>query len=693
MLLDVTLCKTPINTTDTLYFANETNQKAYFNGITEKTTYENASFNGARSFRINVNYLEAINTKYNYMYYEHDNRTWYCFIDTYEYINDNTTAVNVTLDFIQTFMFDITWKSSRVASLTWKESHISSLQPYKGNSNVIPYSNKFPVFNHKYELVKRYINYCTVGGKSCRQGYLAITIDDKNLRGADSDNLIYHIFAKFEKYDGSNYSYDVRKIVSPKDAPAESGTVDAVNWWTVRSGQELDVMCFMFPIYYNGSEWRCYATDINFSYTELNPEKYGIWDDEASSTLDGNDIQHIIDTFVKNFSAYIIDISIIPSMISQGESGVLEYNGLSTPYLKLNHVPHETGLTPILIGQVTDGMINKHIIAKGFLSSAVYYGDDFSVISNVNMSPTYRDFIEIENSPLNRNPYYSYIIGNGIDNTELEISDIGEDEIEINIIQDIFMPYNTIVKIPSMWDEVFTITFSLTQSAPYSVSEWASYYANAKISVNDGLKTKQAYDKEIAKKTLTTATMSGGIESIVGAIGVSIGAMMSKGGSQAVLGGGAQMVSGISSIIDARTQYQNTLTNLEKERALLGIEWGDIKSAPNNFFSLGNDTSILSATDNAYINIYIKSPVNIEQIKKYHKMYGYQTEEVVSAEELKQYHTVFDYIRFEDANFITNLPHNTHQIIKKIFESGVRFWYDIDTFLNFDIDNPEYQGA
>lgn len=693
MLLDVTLCTTPINTTDTLYFANEDNQKAYFNAITEKTTYENASFNGARSFRINVNYLEAINTKYNYMYYEYDNRTWYCFIDTYEYINDNTTAVTVTLDFIQTFMFDITWKSSRVASLTWKNNHISSLQPYKANSTVIPYSNKFPTFTHKYELVKRYINSCTIGGRTCRQGYLAITIDDKNLRSADTDNLIYHIFAKFEKYDGLDYSYDVRKIVSPKDAPPESGGVDAGNWWTVRSGQELDVLCFMFPVYYNGFEWRCYATDTNFSYAELNPDKYGIWDDEASSTLDGNDIQHIIDTFVKNFSAYIIDISIVPSMISQGESGVLDYSPSASPYLKLTHVPHETGLTPILIGEVTDGTINKHIIAKGFLSSVIYYGDDFSTISNVNMSPTYRDFIEIENSPLNRNPYYSYIIGNGIDNTELEISDIGEDEIEINITQDIFMPYNTVVKIPSMWDEVFTITFSLTQSVPYSVSEWASYYASAKISVNDGLRTKQSYDKEIAKKTLTTATASGGIESLIGAIGVSIGAMMPNGGSQAVLGGGAQMTSGISSIIDARTQYQNTLTNLEKERALLGIEWGDIKSAPNNFYSLGNDTSILSATDNAYINIYLKEPVNIEQIKKYHKMYGYQTEEVVSADELKQYHTVFDYIRFEDANFITNLPHNTHQIIKEIFESGIRFWYDIDTFLNFDIDNPEYQGA
>ena len=153
------------------------------------------------------------------------------------------------------------------------------------------------------------------------------------------------------------------------------------------------------------------------------------------------------------------------------------------------------------------------------------------------------------------------------------------------------------------------------------------------------------------------------------------------------------MISGVSQIIDGQVQYDNAMTNMQKEKALLELSWNDIKSAPSEANNALISTISIFAFDNIYATVYICEAINIDDIKKYHKMYGYQTEEVVSAEELKQYHTVFDYIRFEDANFITNLPHNTHQIIKKIFESGVRFWYDIDTFLNFDIDNLEYQGA
>lgn len=674
MFVNVTLCKTPINTTDTLFFANAEAQKAYFNGIQEKHTYSQSSFNGSRSFRIPVNYLEAVNTHYNYMYYSYAGRVWYCFIDNYTYVNDTSCEVNVTLDFVQTFMFDIKWKSSRVASFTWKQSHICDLKVSKTLTKIIPYSNKFPVFGHRYELVKSLINECRVGDRACKQGYLAITIDEQGFKEASA----YDIYVKLEKYDGQSYSYDVKLMIN------SDGGINNRYYPTVRNGYEIPAVCFMFPIYYNGFEWKCYATDINFEANEIDGT---LWTDDAKSTLDGNDIGHIIGVFMSQFSAFILDASIIPSIISEGSSGIIEWNQFTAPFTKLTHTMHETGLAPMLVCDKN----GKKVIAKGFISSLVYYDENFKCISNTKLAPTYTDNIDLKSNPLYRNPFYSYYIGNGIDNVEIELSDIGKNKLTIELTQDTFMPYNTMLKIDGMWDEMYTSTFSLTQSVPYSVSAWAEYYAQAKVSVNDGLKTKHGYEREIAKNNMINTTAQGAVGIGVGAIGSAIG--VAKGSSQALVGGIAQIASGASQIADSQVQYQNTLTNLEKERALLQIQWGDIKSAPSNFYSLGNDTGALAETDNSYISVYLKEPINLEQIQKYYKMYGYQTEEVIEADELKQQHTVFDYIRFEDANFITNLPHNTHQIIKQIFESGIRFWYDEENFLNFDIDNPEYQGV
>lgn len=669
MLLDVTLCKTPINTTDTLYFANANNQKAYFNGITEKTVYESASFNGARSFRINVNYLEAINTKYNYMYYEYDNRTWYCFIDTYEYINDNITAVNVTLDFIQTFMFDITWKSSRVASLTWKDSHFEN--------GYIPYSNKFPSADKVFTALQK------------------LTSKAK-LRTADNswDLMWLHVTVDANVNFKAGYSIEAALAVNATEeiiASQERTIVD--EWKTVRNNITLPFYTFIFPLLANTGE----PLDIDFNrpeFTRTWKESYGF----ISKFIADHSVNIIdVSLVAGNYGDYIIEFQSATNLNRIFESDTVNQGRYSTD-----------GLTKAVISYLkgNSDAAREQACYVAFLTKT---SDATSPIGGV-LNKQYS--LELSDIAINREPYKSIVIGSSLSNEEIELNDViiekrddGKHYLNYCVEYEIIPPFLTTVtigkantvndKIESVetYDKTLRFTLDLSRPVPYEVTAWAEYYSTNSASVNDGLKTKHGYEKEIAKRELTNSSVQGGLGVGIGLASSLIGVLGKKPSPQLVLGGGGQMISGVSQIIDGRIQYDNAMTNMQKEKALLELSWNDIKSAPSEANNALISTISILAFDNVYATVYLCEAINIDDIKKYHKMYGYQTEEVVSADELQQYHTVFDYIRFEDANFITNLPHNTHQIIKDIFESGVRFWYDIDTFLNFDIDNPEYQGV
>lgn len=641
MFVNVTLCKTPINTTDTLFFANAEAQKAYFNGIQEKHTYAQSSFNGSRSFRIPVNYLEAVNTHYNYMYYTYAGRVWYCFIDNYTYINDTSCEVNVTLDFVQTFIFDITWKSSRIASFTWKQSHFEN--------GYVPYSNKFPSANKKYvkidDIVSRISN-----PKEYEDGkivYLAVTVD-VNVQFNPSDKVV----SLYIGNDDKNYIED-GKI---------SNEVLAY-----RGGATLPYYTFLFPLTYKLTTSR---TSQGLTY------KHITFPDDTDYMASGN---NFID-FLQTMQANIIDMSVVPAKIT-------DYH-YEDDLLKEDDIDN-SGVSRVRIGY---NFLGSPVYVHGYMAYAFAH--------NSLGIPVYTKTVAIngENS-LNRSPYKSIVIGNSLSNEEVELNDCildGSGNVEITVYQEIVPPFISTIVIGNRdnvlsYDKILRFSLDLSRAIPYEVSAWANYLATNSASVNDGLKTKHGYEKEIAKRNMTNTAVQGAVGIGVGILGTIVGGI--KGSSQALLGGISQMASGGSQIADSQVQYENTLTNMEKERALLQLSWNDIKSAPSEAVNALNPSVSVTAYDTLYASIYECTAINIDDIKKYHKMYGYQTEEVIEADELKQQHTVFDYIRFEDANFITNLPHNTHQIIKKILESGVRFWYDEENFLNFDIDNQEYQGV
>ena len=668
MFVNVTLCKTPINTTDTLFFKNATAQKAYFNGIKEKKTYGRASFNGSRSFRIPVNYLEAVNTRYNYMYYTYADRVWYCFIDNYSYVNDTCCDVNVTLDFIQTFMFDITWKSSRIASFTWKKAHFEN--------GYVPYSNKFPSAEKNFSLIEKCTSYAKLQDGSIKQPivWLHITVNPKIILDGRINILCDLGNAFTEISDKKNITENVIK-----------GSIK-----TIRNSIALPYYTFIFPL--NGET----LEPLQLKFTS------------PSYTKDIRDIGSFITEFIIQHSAYIIDIS-----ICGGEYGAFTYeapSGDTQIFYRIEELDSSEQ------GKYSKDGLVKTIIEHGDIANPssqqfcymAYIAQSFEQMTGTlpqNGNVYAQHQIAIDDVELSREPYKSIIIGNSVSYEEIEINDTILKKIEAQHSLNYFVEYEitppffttitigvvdketSIIEQIDSYDKTLRFTLDLAKPVPYEVTAWAEYYAQNSRSVNDGLKTKHGYEKEIAKRNMVNTTVQGALGIGIGIIGTLIGGVFKS--SQALVGGISQMASGGSQIADSQVQYENTLTNMQKERALLELSWNDIKSAPSEAVNALIPSLSVSSFDNMYASVYMCEAINLGDIKKYHKIYGYQTEEVVDVNELKQQHTVFDYIRFEEANFITNLPHNTHQIIKRIFESGIRFWYDEDNFLNFDIDNPE----
>lgn len=109
----ITLCKTPLEAdqNNQLTFANTSSQESYFNGLTKRTFTEYSYVKKDNSITIELPYDECI--AYNYLYYKNQNfsnKTFYCFITDYEYVNENTTKVYIKTDVYQTWMFQLQYK-------------------------------------------------------------------------------------------------------------------------------------------------------------------------------------------------------------------------------------------------------------------------------------------------------------------------------------------------------------------------------------------------------------------------------------------------------------------------------------------------------------------------------------------------------------------------------------------------------
>lgn len=148
MLVDVVLYKTKLSTTDTMVFDGDTaeevraNQSAFFATLEKKTFTEKLSFNGRRSLRIKGNYWLLNLDGYNYCTITYSNKTYFCFIDKFTYVNDNCTQVDVTTDYIQTYLTEIKFSQLFIDQRNYSINKLNFFQ-------TTPYKNFYPVATQK----------------------------------------------------------------------------------------------------------------------------------------------------------------------------------------------------------------------------------------------------------------------------------------------------------------------------------------------------------------------------------------------------------------------------------------------------------------------------------------------------------------------------------------------------------------
>lgn len=146
MYVNVTLYKTKLSTTDTMVFSTKEEQTEFFNGLT-KLDLGQCSFNGKRTIRITGNYFMLNIGGHNYIkiYYTDgsgNERAYYAFIDLFRYVNDNCCEIDVTTDYIQTYMFDIQFSQLFIE----QRNYSLDIEDFPKNYQ---FKNKYPVANNK----------------------------------------------------------------------------------------------------------------------------------------------------------------------------------------------------------------------------------------------------------------------------------------------------------------------------------------------------------------------------------------------------------------------------------------------------------------------------------------------------------------------------------------------------------------
>lgn len=103
-------------------------QGAYFSNLFPRINFEDYTYlRKGNSIRVGVGVDEI--REYNYLYYNNgDGKTYYCFIEDYNYISENVTELIIKIDVYQTYMFEYTILKSFV-----EREHVTLSSDVAGN--------------------------------------------------------------------------------------------------------------------------------------------------------------------------------------------------------------------------------------------------------------------------------------------------------------------------------------------------------------------------------------------------------------------------------------------------------------------------------------------------------------------------------------------------------------------------------
>lgn len=626
MLVDVVLYKTKLSTTDTMVFDGDTaeevraNQSAFFATLEKKTFTEKLSFNGRRSLRIKGSYWLLNLDGYNYCTITYSNKTYFCFIDKFTYVNDNCTQVDVTTDYIQTYLTEIKFSQLFIDQRNYSLNgdDISELQ-YKNYYPISRYANKKSV-----SLSKTF--YSSITGGECKIFFICILINNTT-----------------ENYEYLKPNY----LMIPMPIEKGEGYVTTVS----------DITCVLLPCYINSfggiKEFR------NFKYAN----KYHRMSDTGT----------IIDTL----SPAIIDVFFTDAIIDgitveeDGDGG--EYSG-ETIVFDANKIYLGES---IIEGTSGDYATLRFLTQKKqqlalyddmkSLSRApyrqIYVGRDGGVISSIN--PFEIDGKNIEYS-ISQEVLPTY-------NTVIKINT----KKKYDSIYSISPILGNFIYSLSAWDSYknthsASVGDSLATKHAYDMEMAERNYQNQK---NIAQTKREIGGTEAGLGGL--GNMFSGLATTL--MGNPAGVGQFVGGITSTITGGVK--TGLTyeqDLENATVAYENSKTTIAQESALLQIGYNDIKNSPSTINNLYSSSTYLYNYSSEIKFNYIEAD-NMEEVIKYHKRFGFETSLQTDITTINGMHDTnaqhFDYIRTMNASVISeNIPKQSADIIAKIFDSGIYLW-------------------
>lgn len=244
-----------ISQTDTPLFNSLAEQTQWFNKHVIKSVDDYYPPNYTNSIRVDSDDLTIL-SRCNYFSLTYNNKTYYYFITGVEYINEAVVNINVEMDTIQTYMFDILYNNARISRRTIKRWNVDGtinrnyIRENFGNSNFILkgyQSNVLDLITYGWVVVEKTPKELTYGdividvsynGKTkminsatfrtlipfvyiqddITNGVITIKVNEETygyqeymqkVNGVKSDaNAIYSYFIPYNIFDNVTFTYD-----------------------------------------------------------------------------------------------------------------------------------------------------------------------------------------------------------------------------------------------------------------------------------------------------------------------------------------------------------------------------------------------------------------------------------------------------------------------------------------------------
>lgn len=642
MIGTIDLYKLAFTPNDTMYFDSTFSQNDWFDAQ-EHLSVENISFNGDRAFKLGSNYLDII-FNYNYIRYKLNDRYIYAFIENINYTNDNCCQLDISIDLNQTFLTELqsAISTSNIGNMTKTNNYFNTYKPYENKYSVNDYNtHNLGILNNNHHI--------TDSGSNTILGFILLNVDP---------NLELYV-------------------------PIDDGTKRTVGRLLKDNGLITPCSCLAFPIQYDITNHKL-LTINNMGYkignqTEIN------YDMAGSSYLNA---------FMQTYGSYLAD-SCIGITFEKIAGITLEYDvegGFNWYYLKLN--------------SDNCSIINSVLSEKHTQSNLPTYIGDILCIHNNNTINTSNYNLETYLSnvptPLLRSPYIYLRVGNDSEHITLNLLDFYSDiaierplVLTIESFTSCVYPFSTNLRFllnnKPITDRNVMFNLITSDPVPYKISAWESYYANNKASVNDGLATAHKYGRQQDQLQFAGAVLQSGLDFATGVIPYTKAGNFYKRKKGPTDRQVTNSTTGFfSNLLNAGISYANSEIERKKEKALLDIQWNDIKSAPSDFSNMSSSLTAKYSNGPQCIEIDLYIAKNLDDIIKYHKQYGYKINrmEKLNWIDIKQ-HTIFDYISFNTITLKSTLPQFYTATIEQQYEQGIRFWYDYSKFMNYEIENEE----